>query len=52
MQDDLVTERSQKAASERMLQEEKDLMDSAIRRELGKAASLQVDLDTARQQKV
>ena len=46
-----MAERSQKAALERMLQEEKDLMDSALRREMGKAADLQVELTAARQQK-
>ena len=51
MQDKLVTEKSQKAALEHMLQEEKDLMESVVCREMEKAASLQVDLATARQQK-
>lgn len=51
LQGDIVAERSQKAALERMLQEEKDLMDSALRREIGKAADLQVELTAARQQK-
>ena len=51
MQDNLITEQSQKAALEHMLQEEKDLMESVVRREMEKAASLQVDLATARQQK-
>ena len=51
MQDKLTTETSQKAALEHMLQEEKHLMESVVRREMEKAASLQVDLATARQQK-
>ena len=51
MQDNLITEQSQKAALEHMLQEEKELMESVIGREMEKAASLQVDLATARQQK-
>ena len=51
MQDHLITERSQKAALEHMLQEEKDLMESVVRREMEKAAGLQVDLATSRQQK-
>ncbi len=51
MQDSLITERAQKTALEHMLQEEKDLMESVVRREMEKAASLQVDLATARQQK-
>ena len=45
-------ERSEKAALERILQKEKDLMDSAVQREIGRAASLQVELMTAQQQKV
>ena len=52
MQEDLGVERSEKAALERILQKGKDLMDSAIQREMGKAASLQVDLSAARQQRV
>lgn len=45
-------ERSEKAALERILQKEKDLMDSAIQREMGRAASLHVELLAARQQRV
>ena len=52
MQEGIIAERSQKAALERMLHQEKDLMDSAIRREMEKAADLQVQLLTAQQQKV
>ena len=51
MQDNLLTERSQKSALEHMLQDEKDLMESVVRREMEKAAGLQVDLAVARQQK-
>ena len=52
MQEDIVAERSEKAALERILQKEKDLMDSAVQREMGRAASLQVELLTAQQQRV
>ena len=52
MQEDIGMERSEKAALERILQKEKDLMDSAVQREIGRAASLQVELMTAQQQKV
>ncbi len=52
MQEDIGVERSEKAALERILQKEKDLMDSAVQREIGRAASLQVELMTAQQQKV
>ncbi len=50
-QGDIVAEKLQREALERMLKEEKDLMDSALRREMGKAADLQVELTTARQQR-
>ena len=52
MQEDIVLERSEKAALERILQKEKDLMDSAVQREMGRAASLQVELLAAQQQRV
>ena len=52
MQEDIGVERAEKAALERILQKEKDLMDSAVHREMGRAASLQVELMTAQQQKV
>ena len=52
MQEDIGTERSEKAALERILQKEKDLMDSAVQRQMGRAASLQVELMAAQQQRV
>ena len=52
MQEDLIAEQSEKAAFERILEKEKDLMDSALQREMGRASSLQVEVLAAQQQRV
>lgn len=52
MQEDLIAEQSEKAALERILEKEKDLMESALQIEIGRASSLQVEVLAARQQRV